>query len=262
MATADLVFRYLDIGMMLLKYGWPFIILALLMFMKFKWGKYPIEAVILEKRGDNLIKTNDRVGKFDDLKDGGVIKYRLQKCRDTIPVFNYEWILHNNFVANTFLEKLVSIIRGNAGTVLLYRYGSKQYKPVKINERGEMVAQFEEIKDKRGNPIWVNIYHPMDPRKEMLSLDFEVIDWDNINFMVQEQRASTLRRQKSKEFWMGIAIPAMIIAGAILFAIFSFKFSADISREMRATQAPQPNTDPGSNSALLGGISDTITPGA
>lgn len=263
MSSASIIVHYIDLFGTILFYSWPFIILIWLFAVKRMWSRYPIEAVILELRGKNIIKTNDRVGKFDTLKDGGIVKYRLQKAKDTIPVFDFDWIIHNNYVANTLLEKFVAMIRGNIGTVFLFRYGSKQYKPIKPNELGEIdFSSLEEIKDKKGNTVLVNSYIPFDPRKNMTAVEFDVIDWDNINFMVQEQRATMQRRQKSKELWISIAVPAMIIAGAVLVSLFIIKFSADAGADLRAGAGQSQQSDSGGGSKILGGIDSVIQPGA
>ena len=58
------------------KYGWPFAILFWLVACKLRWKHWPLEAIIIEKRGDNLIKTGDRLGKYVD-NFSGLTGYRL-----------------------------------------------------------------------------------------------------------------------------------------------------------------------------------------
>ena len=66
MASASVIINiFKNIGT-IIKYGWPFILLVILFIARHFLKKYPIDAVIIEKRGENLIKTNDRCGRFDD----------------------------------------------------------------------------------------------------------------------------------------------------------------------------------------------------
>ena len=239
-----IISAFQNVGL-ILQYGWPFIILLVMFVARQSMKKYPIDCVIFEKRGDNLIKTNDRVGRVDD-KHAGISYYRLKKHKDTIPVYNYDWVIHNVSKPTNFLDKIVDILQGNIGTICLFKYGSKQYKPIKIEVKGELKTQFKEVKDNKGNPIWINVYQPFDPRDKLGALDFAVIDWDNMNFMVQEQRASIERRKNQAEFWKSIAIPAMAIGLTALVCIFMMKFSFDYAADLRgSTPAPkQPATAP------------------
>ena len=66
-----------------------------------------------------------------------------------------------------------------------------------------------------------------DPRKHLGALDFQVIDWDNMNFLVQEQRQTYERRQKQKGFWKEVVIPLVIIVMSALVSIIMIKFSYD-----------------------------------
>jgi len=227
------------IGLIFL-WGWPFMILIWLFFLKIIYKKWPIEAVIIEKRGSNLIKTNDRVGRiYDDAS--GVTCYKLQKSKDTIPVYNYDWVLHNVALPTTFFERLVNLLRGNIGTIFLFRYGSKQYKPINITERGDNKIVYQEVQDSKGESIYVQVYQQFDPRDKLGALNFEVVDWDNMNFMVQEQRSAILRRQSQKAFWKEIVIPALLIGGAIVVCIFMLYFSNAKGTElMNARPAGQP----------------------
>jgi len=227
-----------DIVKTIFLYGWPFFILIWLFALKIRWKNWPVDVVIIEKRGDNLIKTNDRAGKYTDPYTK-VTGYRLQKSKDSIPVVNYDWVLHNVPLATTFFERIVNIIRPNIGTLFFFRYGSKQYKPIKIGEGKDVKEVFQEMKDKEGNLIYTKIYQQFDPRDKLGALDFEVVDWDNMNFMVQEQRASMERRQKKGEFLKQILIPLGIIAVAALVCIIMIKFSYDYAIQMK-------NTNPGS----------------
>jgi len=245
---------------LILMYGWPFILLIVLFIARMRWKKYPIEAVIIEQRGDNLIETNDRVGKFIDA-GSDMTFYKLKKTKDSIPVYNYDWVLHNRVVPTNLLERLINILQGSMGTIFLYRYGSKQYKPINITNGSGTKQQLVASKDKEGNPIYTWQYAQFDPRWVLGTLDFEVIDWDNMNFMVQEQRASTIRRQKKGEFWKQTLIPVMIIAASVLVALFILKFSFDAGRDLRAGTNVQQETN-GDGGKLIGSIGDSLTPGA
>lgn len=244
----------------ILFYGWPFLFLFMILIWKRRWRRFPLEAVIIEKRGDNLIKTNDRVGRFDDV-GGGTSFYRLQKSNDTIPIYNYDWIMHNRIMNTNFLERFINLIRGSMGTIFLFRYGSKQYKPVNINVNGTKKVKLIPIKDKRGKKIYSYQYSAFDPRWVLGALTFEVVDWDNINFMIQEQRASVLRRQKKFEKWEKFFIPALIIAGALLTGIFILKFSADAGADLRGGGTITGGGEDGGGSRVMGAITGAFTPG-
>lgn len=213
---------------------WWLIILGALMLFKLINKNWKVEAIIIEKRGKNLLKTNDRAARYTDPYTG-VTGYKFQKSKDTIPIVNYDWVLHNVVVPNSFLERMINILRGTVGTIFVFRYGSKQYKPVKIKVGEKTKLTYKEIKDSKGNPIYIKIYKSFDPRNIFGDLDFEVIDWDNMNFMVQEQRASIERRKKKGDFWKQIAIPIIMIAVTALVCIMMLKFSFDYASEVRGS---------------------------
>ena len=216
---------------------WWLIILGWILLLKFLHKNWKVEAIIIEKRGDNLIKSNDRATRYTDVYTG-VTGYRLQKAKDTIPIVNYDWVLHNVAVPTTLFDRIINFVRGNVGTIFLFRYGSRQYKPIKIKQGDQIKTIYKEIKDKKGNPVYVRIYKPFDPRDVLGVLDFEVIDWDNMNFMVQEQRASIERRKKKGDFWKGIVIPLMILAITALVCIVMIKFSFDYAASIRGSAKP------------------------
>jgi len=224
-------------------YSWPFLILIWLFVMRSLYKKWPIDAIIIEKRGNNLIKTNDRVGRFTDKFDG-LTYYKLQKSKDTIPVYNYDWVMHNVAVPTTIFERIVNLLRGNIGSVFLFKYGSKQYKPINIKEAGKARTVFKEIKNADGSSYFVQIYQPFDVRDKMGLLDFEVIDWDNMNFMVQEQRASIVRRQKSNEFWKQTLIPLGILIITAMICIIAIKLSFDFASSVKGSTPVAPATTP------------------
>lgn len=240
MAASVLMKWMSTIGTILL-YAWPLLIGVWLIFLYVRWKKWPIEVIIIEKRGNNLIKTNDRGGRYYD-KFSGINGYKLQKMKDTIPIYDFDWILHNVAVPTTFFDRFVNLIRGNSGTILLFKYGSKQYKPIKIKEGNNVRIDWGEMKDKDGSPIIFNTYLPLDPRDKLGNIEFEVVDWDNMNFMIQEQRASIERRKRAKEWLLTMAIPAIMIVGAVIIGLFILKFSYDYGIELRGTTLPPDTT--------------------
>ena len=235
-------------------WGWPFILLAWIFILKFRWKAWPVDVVIIEKRGENLIKTNDRAGKYVD-GFTGMTGYRLMESKDTIPIVNYEWVMHNVVAHTTIFDRLVNLIRPTIGTMFFFRYGSKQYKPININQTG-LAQKFVEIKSKDGKSIYNSIYQQFDPRKVLGALNFEVVDWDNMNFMVQEQRASFERRKKKGEFLKQVIIPLGAMVIAALVCIMMIKFSYDWAIGMRGMgNNAAPPTDDGSS---IPGIGDLI----
>jgi len=242
---------------MIFKYGWWLIILFILWFEKKRYSNYPIEAVIIEKRGDNHIKTNDRVGKYVD-KMTGLVGYKFMKSKDTIPVVNYEWIMHNNQQEQGLFDKIYNKLAKTSGTAFFYKYGSKQYKPIKITNDANSKIEWEEIKNKNGEPVIVSIIKPIDIKEGLVGLNFEVIDWDNMNFMVQEQRASIERRRKTSEMWKQIIIPALIIGGAVVVAIVMLKLGYDFALAMKNTAIGQSAGDFNSTNANIPIIKDLL----
>jgi hypothetical protein len=244
--AVETILSIFNIVWLAIKYGWWIALLLIIVFVKKRNNAYPIEAVIFEKRGNNHIKTNDRVGKYVD-KLTGLTGYRFMKTKDTVPIVDFEWIMHNARQDLGIIDKLYNKLWGNAGTAVFYKYGSRQYKPVKIGEGENQKVNWEEVKDSQGNPVIVSILKPLDPRDKMCGLNFEVVDWDNMNFMVQEQRASIERRRKNSELWKQILIPALIVGGAVVVAIVMLKFGYDFAVDMKNTQLPTPvpdNTNP------------------
>lgn len=246
MAFIETLISFMEALKTVLLYGWPFIILLWLMVLKFRYKNWPVEAIIIEKRDNNLIKTNDRAGKYID-KYTGIIGYKLQKSKDTMPVPEYDWVMHNVFKPTTLSERVVALIRGNIGTIFLYRYGSKQYKPIKIKEGTKIKTVWQTIKDSNGEDSIIRIYQPVDLRDKLGALDFEVIDWDNMNFMVQEQRASIERRKKQKEWLMTVALPLLALALTVVLCIIMIKFAYDYSLNIKtppASNIPQEAAPP------------------
>jgi len=238
--AADMIFQYITMFTQILIYGFPFILLAILFILKIKWKGWPLECVIIEKRGNNLIYTNDRAGKFTD-KYTGLTGYRLCKSKESIPVLNYEWILHNAYKPPTIAERIISLLRGNVGTLFLFKYGTAQYKPIWITKNNQRKKVLKLVKDKNGEPVFVYLYEQFDPRRHLGALNFEVIDWDNMNFMIQEMRATFERRQKKKDFWRQVVIPLAAFAVTALVCLFMIKFSYDLASSMSTPTVVTPN---------------------
>ena len=243
MANIDVIFSWIQTIKLVFLYGWPFMLLLWIVALKIKWRNWPIDVVIIEKRGDNFIKSNDRAGKYTDPYTG-MVGTKLQKNKDTIPVVNYEWILHNNAKFTTIFDRFINLLRDTMGTVFLFKYGVRQYKPIYVNENNTRKLILKELKNKKGEPILVYLYEQFDPRKSLGSLNFEVIDWDNMNFMVQEQRASFERRQKKKGFMREIVIPLAALAVTAILCIIFIKFSYDYAIAMKGGVPDKPATNP------------------
>lgn len=257
MSLASVVVAIMDALINVVLYGGWIILIVWLFVLRKVWGRYPLEAVIIEKRGDNLIKTNDRLGKRLD-KYTGMTYYRFCKSKDTIPVYNYDWILHSVVVHTNIFERFIKLIRPTIGTVFVFRYGTKQYKPININKSSVGKLQLKEVKNEKGESVYIYQYAQFDPRWVVKELNFDVIDWDNMNFMVQEQRASIVRRAKKGEFWKQTLIPIMIIASCVIIGIFILKFSFDAGTALRGGEG---GGDTSGGSKILGGITDVFTPG-
>lgn len=240
---------------MIFRYGWPFIILMLIVAAKVKWKNWIIDVVILERRGKNIIKSNDRACKFTD-KYTQLVGYKLLKSRDSIPVVEYDWILHNNLQHTNFIERIVNLIRPTVGTLFLFRYGSKQYKPVIVDTEGESKKTLIATKDKEGKDVYVYQYQQFDPRGYLNPLKMEVFDWDNMNFAIQEMRASLERRQKENNWVKTMLIPISLIAASAMISLIMMKFSLDYSQGLRAAAQsnPQPPQDPTPSIPIIGDV--------
>lgn len=234
MSGIDSIFNILELLKFIVVWFWWAFLLIYIIGMKIKWKNWPVEAIIFEKRGSNLIKTNDRAGKHID-KYTGLISYKLQKAKDDIPVVGYDWVLHNVFKPTTFFEKFVHLLRGNIGTIVLFRYGSKQYKPIIIKENGESKTIYQEIKDDNGKSVYIKIYQPIDPRDKLGGLDFEIVDWDNMNFIAQEQRASMERRTKRSDWILKFAMPLAFLAVTLILCIMMIKFGYDFALDIKGS---------------------------
>jgi len=245
---------------------WVFLIIGMFIAKK-RYEAYPVDVVVIEKRGNNLIKTNERAGKKID-KETSVVSYQLKKSKDTMPIINFEWMMHNADKPMSIFEKIVSFLRPTTGTVFLLKYGSKQYKPINITDKDDTENQLKlkELKNIDGTSTFKYEYNQFDPRWVIDVLDFEVVDWDNMNFMVQEQRASIMRRSGSMDWLKQMAVPAMIIAGSVIAALFILKFSSDAGLALKggAGQPAQQTTEEAlASGGIVGGaINDVLGPPA
>lgn len=197
---------------------------------KKRLGKYPIEAIILERRENNLIASNDVVGKIDDKKTG-LTSYRLKAAKETTQVVNYEWMVHRKLKATNMMEKAMNFLRPYEGTVFFFKYGSKQYKPINVRlPNGKITKEFKAVQDENGNPIFIEVLNQINPHKKLANIDFEVIDWDNINFMIQEQRATDQRRRAKNSWLSQYAVPLAMIGASAVILIIAMYFSVQLAK--------------------------------
>lgn len=263
-ASASYILQAFDIVGTILLWTWWIFVIGGLWLTKKKYEAHPVDVVIIEKRGDNLIKTNERAGKQVN-KETQVACYHLKKSGETIPVCNFEWMLHNADKPMTIFEKIVNSLRPTIGTVFLFKYGSKQYKPLNItsNPSAKDLLKLKEVKNPDGTSVFKYDYAQFDPRWVLGVLDFEVVDWDNMNFMVQEQRASMMRRTKGLDWMKTLAVPAMIIAGSVIVALFILKFSAEAGASLKggAGQPQQTQSNAKVGGVIGGAIDNAVAPG-
>lgn len=199
-------------------FAWWVLPILFIFIYKKRLAKYPIDVVIYEKRGEHIIKTNDVAGRFSN----PINCYKLKMSKDSIPIPQYDWVLQCSHKPTNLFEKFASMLSGRIGSITLFKYSSKQYKPIKVKmPTGQFRTAFREVKDNKGQPMWVQVYEPLNVNSSMSKLDFEVIDWDDINHMTQELRAIALRRSPVADFItkygpiaaLALAVVALIIAG-------------------------------------------------
>jgi len=263
MTAASYFVQAFDIISVIFLWTWWVFLIGGIYLLKKSYEKFPVDVIIIERRGDNLIKTNERAGRKVN-KETQVSYYQLKKCKETMPVYNFEWMLHNADKPMSIFEKIVNFLRPTIGTVFMLKYGSKQYKPININSNNETenILKLKELKNTDGTSIFKYEYNQFDPRWVLGVLDFEVVDWDNMNFMVQEQRASMMRRAGGLDWMKTLAVPAMLIAGTVIVALFILKFSAEAGATLKAGGGqPAPQAEP-SGSVIGGVIEDVVIPPA
>jgi len=236
MAAIETISQIMTTLWWVVKWFWWAFLICWLFYLKIRWAKFPLEVIIYEKRGENIVQTNDRAGRYNDPYTK-TIGYKLQKAKDRIPIVDFEAVIHRNMLHTTIFERFVNLLRPTAGAIHLFRYGSKQYKPIKIKTANGVTLKYEEVKGEDGQPVYVNIYKSLDPRSKLGVLDFEVVDWDNMNMMVQEFQITNERRKKQSEFWKQIVIPAIIIGATVIFSIVMIKFGYDYASSL-ASSAP------------------------
>jgi len=179
-----------------------------------------------------------------------------------MPVYNFDWMLHNSDKPMSIFEKAVNFLRPTIGTAFLLKYGSKQYKPINIqpNENSENNLSLKEVKDENGKPIFKYEYAQFDPRWPLKVINFEVVDWDNMNFMVQEQRASIMRRAGGLDWLKTLAVPAMLIAGTVIVALFILKFSAEAGASLKSGTGQPSIQSKTEGSVISNAIDSAVTP--
>jgi len=226
--------------------SWWLIPLVVIFVYKRKLMKFPIDCIIYEKRGENLVYYKDVCGRFSE----PVTCYKMKNSRDTIPIPQYDWILQNLSKPTNIFEKLTMLLAGRIGAITLFKYGSKQYKPIEVKMGDSIVKKFKEVRDKQGQPIWVTVYEPVNVKKAMSRLDFEVIDWDDINHMTQEIRAIIQRRSPVKNLLerYGPMIGLGLVAFVFIIALYyGYKLNTEAAeRYISAARggAPAPAPEP------------------
>lgn len=223
------------ITIFLIYFSWWVIPILFLIIAKVKWSKFPIDAIVLEKRGDNLIRTNDRIGRNYDSGTGHTT-YRLLKMKDTIDVLPFDCVLHYAIKPTNILEYIINKIRPTIGSVFLLKYGSKQYKPVKVmssnkgllaqDEKGNFIS-VKEMLDKDGQTIYTQNLQLFDIRDHLSIIDFQVIDWDDVNTTLNEIENSRLRRIAKWDMLGKLLLPIAIVAMAVILAIVITYLSYD-----------------------------------
>lgn len=243
MAVVDELLSYLMIFIMYV--SWWLVPLMFLFMAKVRWSKYPIEVIMLERRGDNLIITNDRAGRNLN-RDTGHTTYKLLKSGDTIDVLPFDTILHKSHKPTNILETIVSKLRPTIGVVHLLKYGSKQYKPIKITstEKGMMAEDKEgnvipviPCKDENGNQVYQENLLAFDIRDYLGVIEFQVIDWDDVNTTLNEIENSRLRRIAKWDTWAKFLLPIAIVGVAAVVSIVFIYLTYDA--QMQFCNVPQ-----------------------
>lgn len=198
--------------------AWWLVPIIILFVYKKRLSKYPIDVTIYEKRGENIIKTNDRAGRFED----PISEYKLKMSKDTIPIPQYDWVLQCMHRPTNLFEKMANLLSGTIGSITLFKYSSKQYKPIRVNlNNGTVKTMFKPIINAKGEHVYIQVYELINPVHSLSKLDFEVIDWDDINHMTQELRAIATRRSPILKFLekyggfiiLAIGFISLVIAG-------------------------------------------------
>lgn len=244
--------------------GWWLIPIVTIFIWKKKLEKYPIDVTIYEKRGEQLIKTNDVAGRFEN----PVACYRLKKSGDSIPIPQYDWVLQCMYKPTNLFEKMANLLAGKIGSITLFKYSSKQYKPVNVRiPDGRLQKVFKPIKNNKGEDVYISVYEYINPNYAMSKLEFEVIDWDDINHMTQELRAIATRRAPLLKFLEKYGGIIAIILGALTLIIAGYYYKEMIIDAgnkfvtLSKPQAAQPS-QPIATQPNIPVISDVVTPGS
>ena len=114
--------------------------------------KFPLRAVIWERRGDDVIThLDDRIGR---IKADTIIKWKFMKSKDTIPPENYNY---------------VSKCLKGAGVAHFIKYGAGQYKIVDVRELFKEEGKFRIIDTDDWNFKVLEFRATQDRRKEKLN---------------------------------------------------------------------------------------------
>jgi len=249
-------------------FSWWVIPVGALVIAKFKWGKFPLDAEILERRGDNIIVTNDRLGRIFE-KETGHTNYILQKMRDTIDVVPFDCVLHYAYKPTNLLEWLINKLRPTVGKVHLLKYGSKQYKPIKVtstekglmaeDENGNFIA-VKEMLDEKGQTVYHENLVPFNIRDHLGVMEFDVIDWDDVNTTLNEIENSRLRRIAKYDKFMKYLLPIAVIAVVGVLGIVFLYLTYDVSMETCKIAGQQAAETEPPMQAPLGNGSTNIVP--
>ena len=246
--------------------GWWLVPLIVLFVYKRRLGKYPIDVTIYEKRGENLIKTNDVAGRFDN----PINCYRLKKSKDSIPIPDYDWVLQCMYKPTNLFEKVPNMLAGKIGHLTLFKYGSKQYKPIDVKlDNGKVEKKLKPILNAKGEPIYVDVYEIINPKQSLSKVNFEVIDWDDVNHLTQELRATALRRSpvlKALEKYGALIGGALAVVGLIIAGYYYKEMIIDAGSRAQSMYTGQGIQPPGDANVNKGGgvpiIGDLFPPGS
>lgn len=210
----------------------PIILVVALFAYKKRLKLFPIAAIVIERRDNNLVIKTDRIGRVNE---AGIWKYKFRKSKETIPNPDYNQIVNGTYTPSNLFEKIAFMLDAPIGFAFFYKYGSQQYKPVRIrlkDAEGNQTEQFKTVfkptRDEYGNKVYVKQTVQISPFSKMVIPEFDIIDWDNMNFIVQEHENTDNRRKKKEDFMKKILIPAMIIGVAAVIFIVAMYFASQL----------------------------------
>ena len=238
----------------------PLILVGGLLYYKKKLTLFPIAAIILERRDNNLIMKTDRIGR---VRIDGIWKYKFRKSKETIPNPDYDWIVSGTYTPTNFFEKIAKMVSSPVGFAYFYKYGSQQYKPVDIklnditsSDKKNFKTVFRPILNEKGEKVYIKKIMQISPKK-MVVPEFDVIDWDNMNFIVQEHAASDERRKKKDDFMKKVLIPMVTIAVAAIVLIIAMYFAVQLVQfgaGSVGSAAPVAQAEVGAGIPVIGGM--------